>query len=55
LARTVTGSFAIASEIPSTTADEPGLLDDAESRIAGISLREQRTSAADDCGSLSLS
>ena len=40
LARYVTVSWSVASEIPLPTADEPNLLEDAEARIAGSPLRE---------------
>lgn len=40
LARYVTVSWSVASEIPPATADEPGLLEDAESRVSGAVLRD---------------
>jgi diguanylate cyclase (GGDEF)-like protein len=55
LARYVTVSFAIASETPPATAEEPALLEDAESRVAGFALREQRAARGDDLGSLGYS
>jgi diguanylate cyclase (GGDEF)-like protein len=44
LARYVTLSWSVASEIPGATADEPGLLEDAEARVSGVSHRESRES-----------
>jgi diguanylate cyclase (GGDEF)-like protein len=40
LARYVTVSWSVASEIPSATAEEPGLLEDAEARVSGSLLRD---------------
>lgn len=40
LARYVTVSWSVASEVPSVTADEPGLLEDAEAQVAGGASRE---------------
>jgi len=40
LARYVTVSWSVASEVPSATADEPGLLEDAEARVTGTVLRD---------------
>jgi diguanylate cyclase (GGDEF)-like protein len=40
LARYVTVSWSVASEIPSATAEEPGLLEDAEARVSGSVPRE---------------
>ena len=42
LARYLTVSWSLSSEIPSALADEPGLLEDAEARISGKSLRDPR-------------
>ena len=43
LARYVTVSWSMASEVPSAHADEPCLLEDAEARIAGCEPREARS------------
>lgn len=40
LARYVTVSWGVASEVPAVTADEPGLLEDAEAQVSGSVLRE---------------
>jgi diguanylate cyclase (GGDEF)-like protein len=40
LARYVTVSWSVASEIPSATAEEPGLLEDAEARVSGAQTRD---------------
>lgn len=40
LARYVTVSWSVASEVPSATAEEPGLLEDAEAQVAGSTHRE---------------
>jgi diguanylate cyclase (GGDEF)-like protein len=40
LARYVTVSWSVASEIPSATAEEPGLLEDAEARVSGPASRD---------------
>ena len=46
LARYVTVSWSVASEIPSATAEEPGLLEDAEARVSGSLPRDP--AAGDD-------
>jgi diguanylate cyclase (GGDEF)-like protein len=43
LARYVTVSWSVASEVPPADADEPGLLEDAEARVAGDAPRETAT------------
>lgn len=47
LARYVTLSWSVASEIPLATAEEPGLLEDAEARVSGAVPRENRPGDAD--------
>lgn len=47
LARYLTVSWSLASEIPSALAEEPGLLEDAEARIAGREVRETRAGDGD--------
>lgn len=47
LARYVTVSWSVASEVPAATAEEPGLLEEAEARVSGSVLRDAPTSQDD--------
>ncbi len=47
LARYVTVSWSVASEVPPANAEEPGLLEDAEARVSGSMLRESAPGQGD--------